>query len=101
MAAAILLLVLLPLYLLPSIVAAARNKSNGTAGVVLLNIFLGWTLIGWVGAFIWACCGRTAADEQREAKRHAELLVALGGQPSPAPMPGPRTGPAWPAQPRA
>jgi hypothetical protein len=26
--------------------------------VFLLNIFLGWTLIGWLVAFIWACSGR-------------------------------------------
>jgi len=34
-------------------VADFRN-SKYTAGIVILNLFLGWTLIGWIAAFIWA-----------------------------------------------
>jgi hypothetical protein len=45
------LLILAVLYFLPAIVG--RNKSDAT-GIFLLNLFLGWTLIGWVAAFIWA-----------------------------------------------
>lgn len=40
------------LYFLPAIIG--RNKADAT-GIFLLNLFLGWTLIGWVAAFIWAC----------------------------------------------
>lgn len=40
-------------YMLPLIVAFARNHRN-TPAIGLLTIFLGWTLIGWVGALIWA-----------------------------------------------
>jgi hypothetical protein len=46
------LLFLVVLYFLPAIIG--RNKSDAT-GVFLLNLLLGWTLIGWVAAFIWAC----------------------------------------------
>ena len=45
------------LYFLPAIIG--RNKSDA-AGIFLLNLFLGWTLIGWVAAFLWAC----AADHR-------------------------------------
>lgn len=45
--------VLAALYFLPSIVAVARSHNN-TAGIVVLNIFLGWTLLGWVGALVWS-----------------------------------------------
>jgi hypothetical protein len=41
------------MYFLPSIVAFARSKRD-TAAIVLLNFFLGWTLIGWVIALVWA-----------------------------------------------
>jgi hypothetical protein len=41
------------MYFLPSIVALARSKRD-LAGIVLLNLFLGWTMIGWVVALIWA-----------------------------------------------
>ncbi len=41
------------LYFLPAIVAAVRHTHNSTA-VLLLNIFLGWTVIGWVVALLMA-----------------------------------------------
>ena len=47
------LLFLLALYFLPSLIAGSRNLHERT-GIVLLNIFLGWTCIGWVIALIWA-----------------------------------------------
>ena len=40
-------------YLLPSFVATGRK--NPRAGQIFaLNVFLGWTFIGWVVALIWA-----------------------------------------------
>lgn len=41
------------MYFLPSIVALARNKRD-IVGIILLNFFLGWTMIGWVVALVWA-----------------------------------------------
>jgi hypothetical protein len=41
------------IYFLPSLIALMRNKRDITA-IVLLNFFLGWTMIGWVVALIWA-----------------------------------------------
>jgi len=41
------------MYFLPSILAFARNKRDTTA-ILLLNFFLGWTMIGWVVALVWA-----------------------------------------------
>lgn len=41
------------IYFLPAIVAHRRQHRNFT-GVLLLNLFLGWTLLGWVGALIWS-----------------------------------------------
>jgi hypothetical protein len=41
------------MYFLPSIIALVRSKRDITA-IVLLNFFLGWTMIGWVVALIWA-----------------------------------------------
>lgn len=39
------------LYLLPMFVA--RGKQN-RAAITVLNVLLGWTFLGWVGALIWA-----------------------------------------------
>lgn len=49
----ILLVLALAVYLLPSIIAACKHKKNATA-IFALNCFLGWTVIGWIGSFIWA-----------------------------------------------
>ena len=49
---AVIILFIIP-YFLPSIIALFRSKSNTTA-IVMLNLFLGWTFIGWVVALIWA-----------------------------------------------
>jgi hypothetical protein len=48
---------LIALYLLPTIVASARHLHCRTE-IVLLNVFLGWTFIGWVAALIWALTAR-------------------------------------------
>jgi Superinfection immunity protein len=40
------------LYFLPSIIA---HRKHAFMGVFLLNLFLGWTVIGWFVALIWAC----------------------------------------------
>ncbi len=41
------------MYFLPTIVAFARSKRD-TTSILLLNLFLGWTMIGWVVALVWA-----------------------------------------------
>ena len=46
------LLSLILLYFLPTIIG--RDKRDA-AGIILLNLFLGWTVIGWVIALVWAC----------------------------------------------
>ncbi len=47
------LLILVVWYLLPSIVALLRRHHNAFA-IFLLNLFLGWSLVGWVVALVWA-----------------------------------------------
>ena len=49
----LIVLLLFPLYFLPTIIAYARKNSH-SAGIFILNIFLGWTVLGWIGALIWA-----------------------------------------------
>ena len=51
--AVVLLVAGLIIYFVPTIVAMMANRAN-TGAIGLLNLFLGWTLIGWVGALVWA-----------------------------------------------
>ncbi len=41
-------------YFLPSFIAAQNKHRNSTA-IGVLNLFVGWTFIGWVVALVWAC----------------------------------------------
>jgi hypothetical protein len=43
----------LVMYFLPSIIALARSKRDLTT-IFLLNLFLGWSVIGWIVALVWA-----------------------------------------------
>jgi hypothetical protein len=45
------------LYLAPSLFAYHRSNYN-TGAVVVVNLFLGWTFIGWVVALAMALGGR-------------------------------------------
>jgi Superinfection immunity protein len=45
------------LYFLPAIIG--RDKHDA-ASIFLLNFFVGWTVIGWVIALIWACTAKPA-----------------------------------------
>lgn len=47
------LIILLALYFVPTIVCVFNNHKQATA-ITVLNLFLGWTFIGWVGALVWA-----------------------------------------------
>lgn len=53
------------LYFLPVIEAYLRQHRSLTS-VGLVNLLLGWTLIGWVAALAWACTGRNTRREPEE-----------------------------------
>ena len=56
------ILILLLIYFIPTVIACYRKHGNMTA-ILLLNIFLGWTLIGWLIALIWSVTDNTKKDE--------------------------------------
>ncbi|MEE9247594.1 MAG: superinfection immunity protein [Dehalococcoidia bacterium] len=49
----VVVLIALAVYFLPAFVAKGRKKQNAGA-IFVLNLLLGWTIIGWVIALIWA-----------------------------------------------
>jgi hypothetical protein len=53
------------LYFIPSVISSRKNHRNFVS-ILLLNIFLGWTLIGWVGALIWALKSDSSVDNNIE-----------------------------------
>ncbi|MBQ4070639.1 MAG: superinfection immunity protein [Alphaproteobacteria bacterium] len=61
-------ILLIGIYFLPSIVAARRKHVNFTA-IFILNLFLGFTLFGWVFALIWAVYNSTAVQSGPKKKK--------------------------------
>lgn len=59
------------LYLLPTALALYRH-CNSTAGIVAVNILLGWTIFGWFVAIGWAAGGKVRS-----------LSPTVGAPPSP------------------
>jgi hypothetical protein len=58
-------------YMLPWAVAATRGRSN-QAAIALINLFVGWTVIGWIVAMVMAC----QAHQPVAATGHVTMVVA-------------------------
>src|SRR5581483_11188932 len=71
------LFVLLVPYFLPTIIAILRQKTN-TGSIFALNLLLGWSLIGWVVALIWAL----SSDNLR-----TQTVIVNNAPPAPADRP--------------
>lgn len=67
----------LALYLTPTIVTVAQGGTSNAAAIVLINIFAGWTVIGWVGALAWAAVDKTDRQIREEREAHAHRQAAL------------------------
>jgi ribosomal protein L32 len=64
------------IYFLPVIIAISRGHHN-TLAIVFLNLFVGWTGIGWLAALVWAgtAVERTRSPPLRIASATAKLRV--------------------------
>jgi T4 superinfection immunity protein len=57
------ILIILALYFLPWIIAMV-GKHRQVGPIFIINLFLGWTLIGWVGALAWSAA--TGFEKERQ-----------------------------------
>jgi hypothetical protein len=69
-------------YLAPAMIADVRNRSDAFA-ISLVNILLGWTVVGWIAALMWAQrtdnedVSRVVASRRRSrARTTIEKIVA-------------------------
>lgn len=53
------------LYFVPLIVACARSRPN-IGGIAIVNLLVGWTVVGWIVALVMAC----VPNEQRMVVTH-------------------------------
>lgn len=63
----VLFLLALGVYFLPCVVAASRD-CKASVGIGIVNLFLGWTFVGWGVALAWAACGETDIDDPLPAE---------------------------------
>jgi hypothetical protein len=83
----LIVLLFLPLYFLPTIIAVVRKAPNLVA-VILVNLLFGWSFIGWIVALVMSL--RSTPKPQ--------IVQSFGTQPGPSPQSGGST-PAWPPAP--
>ena len=56
------------LYFLP-IIEASLRKHRSLTSIGLVNLLLGWTLIGWVAAIAWACSGGGKEEQSNPPRK--------------------------------
>jgi hypothetical protein len=83
----LLVLLFLPLYFLPTIIALVRKPPNLVA-VIVVNVFFGWSFIGWIVALVMSL----------RSAREPQVVQNLSTQPAPSVQSDGPT-PAWPAPP--
>lgn len=88
------LLLAVVLYFVPSIVALVRGRQG--ASVIVINFFLGWTLIGWVAALALAV---SSGERGQQAPPGYPPVYPPSGQPPvpwyPQAAPQPQGPPPW------
>lgn len=81
--------VLAAAYCLPMMVAG-RYRHRRLTAIALLNIFLGWTLLGWFLALAWAMTGNRFAWVTSAAESHdpASFISFVTSHPGGQHLPG-------------
>lgn len=80
--APLLIIGLFLLYMLPAIVASRRGRAPGA--IMVLNILLGWTLLGWVLALVWACTELTPSERAAKSTATSSGFDQIAETPPPA-----------------
>ena len=67
---------ILGLYLLPTFTVVLRGHHQRQA-ILVLNVFLDWTLLGWIGALVWA---HTAVASPKDSYQRPRVRAARAGE---------------------
>jgi hypothetical protein len=69
-------IIVIILYFLPFFIGAARGAGN-QLGILIVNVALGWTGIGWLGALVWAVSAAPGRDRERRRMIEQDVLMRL------------------------
>jgi hypothetical protein len=64
------------IYFVPTIAAALRS-SEKALGIFLLNLFLGFSVIGWAVALVWAFTSKTVSTEAMRPCPYCRTEISL------------------------
>ena len=53
------------LYFLPTVIAIVFRPGADAVGIFVVNFLLGWTIVGWWVALIWAVASKGSSNEVR------------------------------------
>jgi hypothetical protein len=68
------ILIAIPIYFLPTIIVCQKAF---VLQLFLLNLLLGWTIIGWIVALTWSVKKQTKIISQSEANINAHTIALL------------------------
>lgn len=69
----------LPFYFLPTIVAASRQNRR-LWSIFVINLLVGWTLVGWVAALVWASAAASSPTTSANLYHFPPAADAAGVQ---------------------
>ena len=97
---AVIMIAVIGFYFMPS-VAAHWRKHKSEAAIIVLNVLLGWTVLGWIAALVWALasegevvnpddrpktkcpeCSELVLADARKCKHCGAALVSQGAVPA-------------------
>lgn len=73
-------IIIMTMYFVPTMVACKRNHPKSVA-ITALNYLSGWTIIGWIGAIVWALADAgpelTGSEAAKKAAKHVFGCLAI------------------------
>ena len=57
-------------YFIPLLIASKREHPSGNA-IAALNLFTGWTLLGWLVALVWSLSAFTSVKEPSKMQKES------------------------------
>ncbi|HKW33594.1 MAG TPA: superinfection immunity protein [Candidatus Acidoferrum sp.] len=71
------------LYFLPTLIAVVFRHESDALGIFIVNFLLGWTIIGWWVALIWALASNGSPPEVRRVPASSGRFCSQCGTLSP------------------
>lgn len=69
-------LIMFALYMLPTIIALVEHNKDSTP-IFFLNLFFGWTVVGWILTLVWALKKHNTSNDKKVVRKVVALRIDL------------------------